>query len=321
MELVSIIVPIYNVEKYLERCIQSIVEQTYTNLEIILVNDGSKDNSLYICEKWKKKDSRIIVIDKNNGGLSSARNAGIEIAKGEYLFFVDSDDWLDIHIIQKLYQVIKEYRCEISCCGIEMTFDQTNKNYPRCQNKNILFEKYTALEEYMFGTTISTVAWNKLYKRALFEDIRYPIGKWHEDEFTTYKLLYKADRVYYLGESMYFYYQREGSIMSHALSLKNLDKVDALFERYMFFQEKGEVRLSELTVAQIIDNIIYYYCLNDKRGSESKEILKKLKMSFRKIEPEIKKSKYISGNKKIKAFIFKMCPMLLKRIANYRIGK
>lgn len=314
MELVSIVVPIYNVEQYLERCIKSIVKQTYTNLEIILVNDGSQDNSLNICEKWKKQDARIKIVDKKNGGLSSARNAGIEIAKGEYLFFVDSDDWLDIHIIQKLYQAMKEYNCEISCCGIEMTYDQIEKNYPRCENKNILLEKYAALEEYMFGTTVSTVAWNKLYKRALFDDIRYPVGKWHEDEFTTYKLLYKADKVYYLGDSMYFYYQREGSIMSHALSLKNLDKVDALFERYMFFQEKGEERLCELTASQIIDNIVYYYCLNDKQCPEYEKISEALKIGFRKIEPKLKKSKYISKNKKIKAVMFKICPWLLKKI-------
>lgn len=314
MGLVSVVVPIYNVEQYLERCIKSIVEQTYENLEIILVNDGSKDNSLDICEKWKRQDSRIKIIDKKNGGLSSARNAGIDTAKGDYIFFVDSDDWLDVHIIEKLYRAIKKFDCEISCCGIEMTYDQADKNYPRCKNKDVLLEKYEALEEYMFGTTVSTVAWNKLYRKDLFDDIRYPVGKWHEDEFTTYKLLYKADKVYYLGESMYFYYQREGSIMSNALSLKNLDKVDALFERYMFFLEKGEERLCELTVSQIIDNIVYYYCLNDKQCPEYHKISEILKIRFREIEPKLKGSKYISRNKKVKAFIFKVCPGLLKKI-------
>lgn len=251
-ELISVIVPIYNVANYLRKCIESIRNQSYQNLEIILVDDGSPDNCGEICEEYAKLDDRIKVIHKTNGGLSDARNYGIEAATGEYFLFVDSDDYIHIDMIRILYEVLKEKNAQVAVCSYQNVQENEvtayNENYRGVLQPLLMTEKQMFDSHYYLEKRVEfIVAWNKLYHRSLFEYVRYPKGKVHEDEFTTYKLLYQAQKIVYIEAPLYFYVQRENSIMGQKISEKRLLILEALLERMEFFKEKGEKRLWILT--------------------------------------------------------------------------
>lgn len=275
--LISIIIPIYNVEKYLEPCINSVINQTYTNLEIILVNDGSTDHSSYIINKYIKKDSRIKVINKNNGGLSDARNAGIDIATGEYIGFIDSDDLITNNYFETLYGLLNNYGADISICNFT-PFNDNKKNFNNSPLDVQLIE-YTniqALEQYFDEYYIQmVVAWGKLYKKDFFKNIRFPIGKMREDEFTTYKLLYKANKIVFTTECLYYYLQREDSIMGPSFSLKReLNFLEALNERYLFYEQKGLKILQKKTIRWYFNEIVAIYSELIKGTGNRSELLK-----------------------------------------------
>ena len=213
--MISVIVPIYHVEKYLPACVESICAQTYSNIEIILVDDGSPDRCGEMCDEFAQKDNRIRVIHKINGGLSDARNAGIEAASGEYIAFIDSDDTIDSRMLELLLQTIENTKTDISCC--------LYTEYPEGEKPFIHQKKYTQPEvldsvealKRLFSTSTGQeiIACNKLYRHELFEDgIRFPVGKLHEDNFTTYQLFGKAGSVSFLDCELYFYLRRKNSI-------------------------------------------------------------------------------------------------------------
>ena len=236
MDLISVIVPVYKVEKYLDRCVQSIVDQTYRNLEIILVDDGSPDNCGSLCDAWAAKDSRIKVIHKENGGLSDARNAGMAIATGEYIAFVDSDDWIHPDYTQRLYESIERHGAQISACDFLMTGERTafaelDAVESTCHTAAQALEMLTNNRGYR------AVAWNKLYSRSILEGEQYPVGRYHEDEFFTYRIIDKAQRLAYVDVPLYYYFQRPGSIMN-SVSIRHLDALDAYLERLELFRQK-----------------------------------------------------------------------------------
>ncbi len=236
MDLISVIVPVYKVAAYLDRCVASIVNQTYSNLEIILVDDGSPDNCGAMCDAWAEKDSRIKVIHKENGGLSDARNAGMETATGEYIAFVDSDDWLHLEYISLLYQAAKMYGVSLSACDYMVTSGKCAAD----SADEPVFERHTAAEALVMLTNnrgYRAVAWNKLYHRSLLEGEQYPVGRYHEDEFFTYRIIDKAESLVYVHAPLYYYFQRAGSIMQ-SVSVKHLDALDAYLERLELFRRK-----------------------------------------------------------------------------------
>ena len=237
MPEISVIVPVYNVEKYLPRCVGSILSQTFGDFELILVDDGSPDGCGAICDAYAQKDERVKVIHKKNGGLSDARNAGIDVACGEYLAFIDSDDWVHTGFLKALYDNAKKYHAEISMVNLHKEYDSYSEN--ALEISEGICDKEQAME-YLYGDTgiYMNVAWNKLYQRNLFEGIRYPVGKLHEDGFTTYKLIHKAKQVYISNEDLYYYYQRTGSIMNEQFSLRRIDEYEVYLERAEFFQQK-----------------------------------------------------------------------------------
>ena len=219
-KLISVIVPVYQVELYVRKCLDSIIEQEYENLEIILIDDGSTDGSSQICDDYKSKDKRIKVIHRENGGLSSARNAGIDIANGEYIAFIDSDDWVDPKYIEKLYSVCEIYDCDIAQCSYENVINEDDFIWKDKTGGNKQPMLYTGREfsyaTYRLLSWECNLVWNKLYKKSLFEDIRFPVGKIHEDEFTTYKLVWKSDKVGVISDQLYYYRYRIGSIMQQS---------------------------------------------------------------------------------------------------------
>ena len=236
MELISVIVPVYKVEPYLDRCVESIVNQTYRNLEIILVDDGSPDNCPAMCDAWAEKDSRIKVIHKENGGLSDARNAGMAAASGELIGFVDSDDWIDKEMYQLLYERMIADGSDISACDVQFVYDDSAAAKLSANTQSAYYCAEDALRYLIHGEKFRAVAWNKLYRKQLLQKETFPIGRYHEDEFFTYRILSKAFRLTYVDVPLYFYRQRSGSIMD-SVSIKHLDALDAGLERLNFLKK------------------------------------------------------------------------------------
>lgn len=237
--LISVIIPIYKVEPYLRRCLDSIINQSYANLEIILVEDGSPDTCPQICDEYAAKDNRIVVIHKKNGGLSDARNAGLNICKGEYISFVDSDDWVKKNYIERLTNIAVCEMADITICENSRTNTILKNNNKDKSTK--LYTAQNALHHLFCDNHIAfTVSWGKLYKRNLFHSLRFPLGKYHEDEFTTYILFYNSKKIAYTSEILYYYYQRADSIVS---TRHPWDVLEYLEQRYLFFNEKQEYDL------------------------------------------------------------------------------
>lgn len=237
-ELVSIIVPVYKVEQYLERCVKSILNQTYKNIEVILVDDGSPDNCGKICDMFAKQDNRIIVIHKSNGGLSDARNKGIEIAKGKYIGFVDSDDYIEEDMFENLYNLCIERNADISMVSYREIQNGVNINENSNYSYQIIeYDKINAIKELLKDNKIKNYAWNKLYKKELFNEIRYPIKRAYEDVGTTYKLFYLANKIVWYDTPKYNYVRRINSIVSKNTYSNLKDFIDLSYERYNFLKK------------------------------------------------------------------------------------
>lgn len=279
--LVSVIVPVYQVEKYLERCIDSILNQSYHNLEILLIDDGSKDKSGVICDAYACRDSRIQVYHKKNGGLSDARNYGIDRAKGEYLAFIDSDDFISYDFIQVLLEISIKYQSDITVCDFERVSGDVLSGLESDGIK--VYTKAEALAEICKNTgrhVLMTVAWNKLYKKELFEGIRYPVGKLHEDEATTYRLIDRTDRVVVSEKKMYGYYMSTSSIMRSDYNKRRLDIIGILLDRIRFFHERAQYQLEKEVKNQLSYTLIYHYYNVRKHLKDSETIQEKLLKCF-----------------------------------------
>jgi glycosyltransferase involved in cell wall biosynthesis len=239
---ISVIVPVYNMEVYLEACISSIINQTFTDLEIILINDGSMDCSGSICDQFQQLDHRIRVHHKANQGLSSARNTGIDLSTGEYLAFVDSDDTIKEDMLELLYQQITEKDADFVFCDYyrKEEIDSippmiTGILESKLLNQKQLFE-WLYLPEYCI---ILPVSWNKLYKKELFHNLRFPEGRYHEDEFLIHKIIAKTHKAVFLNAKLYGYLLRSNSIVGTGNLKMKKDILDALHDRTVFFQEQG----------------------------------------------------------------------------------
>jgi glycosyltransferase involved in cell wall biosynthesis len=241
VELISVIVPIYKVEAYLDKCVQSIVNQTYHNLEIILVDDGSPDNCPTMCDAWAQKDRRIKVVHKKNGGLSDARNAGLAMATGQMVSFIDSDDWIDPEFLQTLYDALQQNNAQIAECAIRLVDEEGHVLSHRGPGKSETIEKIQALRRLVMEAGVFQTVWNKLYRREAIGDILFEKGKCNEDDFWTYQIFDRIDRLALVDEPMLNYLQRGGSIMGQGYSLKRLDGLEARFLRWQYLQKYEEL--------------------------------------------------------------------------------
>lgn len=232
---ISVIVPIYKVEDYLHRCIDSIINQTYTNLEIILVDDGSPDNCPMICDEYAEKDSRIRVVHKKNGGLSDARNAGLDIATGEYIMFIDSDDFVDIEMMESMMKNMIDNNVDMVVCNIKYVYE--DREVVKYNQSDRILDRYEAMEEYLKDGVVQAIACNKLYNKVMLDGIKFKLNKTNEDEFFTYKVVDRCKKIYYNSKPFYNYLQRNTSIMGK-YSIKRLDGVEASYERLSFIREK-----------------------------------------------------------------------------------
>lgn len=256
-ELISVIVPIYAVEKYLEKCIQSIRNQTYTNLEIILVDDESPDNCPLICDSYIEVDERIKVIHQKNGGLSAARNSGLEIAKGKYISFVDSDDYLYPDMYENMIEAIKVTSADICVCGIEPIYEgHFRGKLEKINIENSTYDKETFFQLISKWYYVTTV--NKLYRKEIFNQLRFPVGRIHEDEFVIHKIVDKCTNIVTIPHIGYAYVQRENSIMNSKMSIKHLDLIHALINRYTFFKATGRKELAHRTAIYAYGHLMNY---------------------------------------------------------------
>ena len=246
---ISVIVPVYKVEAYLDRCVQSIVDQTYRNLEIILVDDGSPDNCGSMCDAWAQKDGRIRVIHKENGGLSDARNAGMAVASGEYIGFIDSDDYIAPEMYRLLLERMLADGSDIAACGVEMVFEDGTASRSMTPSGCITLNREEAMEAILRESWLKQPVWYKLYRAKLIRDIPFPVGKYHEDVFWTWQAVARAERVSVFDTPCYFYVQRSGSIMGESYSLRRLDAIEAKCQRLEFLKQE----YPELTAAGQID--------------------------------------------------------------------
>lgn len=310
-DLVSVIVPIYKVENYLRKCVDSIISQTYSNLEIILVDDGSPDNCGKICDDYKQKDNRIKVIHKENGGLSDARNAGIDIATGRYIVFIDSDDYIHNKMIEYLHNGIIENNAQVSVCGVKKVKDGQAQI---CEDINlpeiVIIQSNEDKTKYYFESNYEefTVAWNKMYPVEYFKEIRYPKGKIHEDEFTTYKLLEKADRIAFIKDHLYYYVQRGDSIMGESFNEKRLLRLDAYLERLDHYKNNKKYDWYEKILFLYKLFLIRYANEIKKRDDMDLSILKKYKKAYRKYAIGILTKKNISAKKKCSYLLYALSP-------------
>lgn len=260
-KLISIIVPIYKVEKYLKKCIESILKQTYKNIEIILVDDGSPDNCGKICDYYKQMDKRIKVIHKNNGGLSEARNYGIREARGDYLLFVDSDDFIAENICEILINNINKYSADMAICNFYYVFENKKaiKNEMSSKKDVQVLEKENIIREYFLNYSVDlNVAWNKLYKKDIFKGknaILFPVGKLHEDTYIMYKIYYNLNRLVRINKPLYYYRQRNDSIIS-SFSIKNVEDIMGYIKDYYIFSKNVDEDLRQMIQIECIKQYI-----------------------------------------------------------------
>lgn len=281
MSEISIIVPVYNVEKYLNKCILSILEQSFTNFELILIDDGSKDNSGRICDGYRGRDSRIKVIHQENLGLSSARNVGLEASEGKYVTFIDSDDFIHPNMLEVLHSNILEKNADISICNYDLVYKNMEVPKEFGHNKITVYTNIEGVKRIVEKSETSMIiTCGKLYRRSLFCEIRYPVGKYHEDEFVTYKLLYKSTKIVTTSAKLYYYLQRSNSITGSAFSIKRLEKLEALEEAIMFFKNQNNKELAYLAEFRYLLNIQIAYYRVKYEVNYNKGIMDKLKIQY-----------------------------------------
>lgn len=281
-ELVSIIIPIYNVEKYLEKCIKSIINQTYRNLEIILINDGSTDESAKICEEYKKLDNRIEFINKKNGGAASAKNEGLKMAMGDYITFVDSDDFIETDMIEYMVNTIKKYNADIIQCSFTNLYKDTEK----FKQDKIIEQKITSKDflELFLTKWDSSLFWNKLFKREVIENVFFKEGRCIDDEFFTYKCVIHSKSTVTSNKIVYNYRMRKSGVMKSDSSQKQIlkDRVDYLYERYELVR-----KIYKDLDKSFLEHLLTYYLIISKDYYVDEKLLDYMKNNLKSIKGKI----------------------------------
>lgn len=288
---ISIIIPAYNVSAYINRCVKSVVNQTYKNLEIIIVDDGSTDNTKEICDEWKLIDKRIIVFHTVNHGLSAARNFGLKKATGSFIGFVDGDDWCENDMFESLYKSIISDDFDMSICLANSVRDlkdvkkfKTSLLYGKndikiFEGSEQIFKAHLCKEN-----LINAGVWNKLYKRELFYGLEFPVGKIHEDNFIMYKLLFRCEKVIKINLHKYNYFYNENGICHKKISMKNFDSIEANFERYCFVLNHFPL-LEVLARSRLVDSYLnlFFRSLKEECYEKYKETFLKYGMRLKKM--------------------------------------
>lgn len=318
--LISVIIPVYRVENYLKRCIESVLAQTYKNIEILLVDDGSPDECPKICDEYAKRYAHIRVFHQNNRGLSGARNTGIDHAEGKYLAFLDSDDVYSPYFLESLYGALKKYHAQISQCRWEyMHEDSIKEAYDPQAACECLSGRQMLANLYIQTGAYYVVAWNKLYARELFENIRYPEGRIHEDEATTYRLFDLAETCVCVDNALYGYFvgNQGTSITRNGFRMNKLDWCEANRERVAFFIEKGYRELIVPAIKAWNDGSIDLYYRCKESCPQAKEELLKIRKQVGKSLKFLKNYGTLPLKTRIGYWLFWGCPKIYGILIKY----
>lgn len=315
MELVSVIIPAYNIKEYLVRCVDSVLNQTYQNIEIILVDDGSTDDTPRLCDIYSEKNTNIKVIHKSNGGLSDARNHGIDIAKGEYLMFVDSDDWIAPNMVEELYLYCKRNSLKLTVCECIYVYEDGNIGKRNLSGEEFILDKKKAFEMLLQDRKFRTNAWNKIYHKSLWENIRFPYGKKYEDVHIMHEIYDKCDKIGFIDSGFYYYFQRKGSIVHQP----NLDSFDDLIKgsiiRYNYLCKYYHDLIDRASAAVITSVLIVLRNIGVNKIKYSKKDIAK----YSKIVERYKTSdafNFFSPRTKIDWLLYKVSPYMLIKASN-----
>ena len=308
MQKLSVIVPVYKVEPYIHKCVDSILGQTYTNLEVILVDDGSPDNCGKICDEYAAKDKRVKVIHKKNGGLSDARNAGIDISTGDIIGFIDSDDYIEARMYQEMIDYMEHNNLDIVCADTNQVKGNKIKFKPRYK-KNYVWNKQEALSE-ILNENLDNAAWNKIYKREIIGNTRFPLGRVYEDVATIYKFIYNAHKVGYLSKPYYYYVKRKGSIVTSGFNCKSRYDCFVGYIERLNFAEKHKLSCVEACRKQALETALAtltaFYANNENIDSDRyKKVNDFIKMQLDKKNHLRKKHEFLLWS-------FKNCRVLHK---------
>lgn len=305
-DLISVMIPVYKVEQYLRRCVDSVVAQTYPNLEIFLVDDGSPDKCGGICDEYAETDERIKVIHKENGGLSDARNVALDVCTGEYIGFVDSDDYVSIDFIETLYNSIQRFNTKLAICGI-VKFDGRGKvevDYSPSDTER----SADGIE--MVETVWRPAACNKLYHRSLFNGIRYPVGKLYEDLFIYHDILAQVDRISFTGKNSYFYFDRPSSIMNKQYDIRNTDLIEGLDLRIKKLREMQYEDLADQQLSFVFNHTVEAFERIKKPNNSEKVRLKETKAICNRHFKEMIAYRGFTTRQKARISLFRFLPQL-----------
>lgn len=306
LPLITVVVPIFKVEKYLDECVQSIICQTYQNLEIFLVDDGSPDRCGEMCDDYAKKDYRISVIHQKNKGLSGARNSAIDICRGEYITFVDSDDWISPDMIEQLYNSLILEGAQMSCTSPESFYEDGACSVRKDSEEILVYTKEKALDCFLFNDYLTPCVWGKLYVKKLWTDVRCPEGKLFEDQFTTYKLIDQCEKIVYCTRPMYHYRKRAGSIGHSSFNKKTYDLYDAIHEEYDFIYSKYGESVPNIAVARITWEIVFANMMI-MAGYRDEKARRTIQTFAKKNIKKVWNCHYISITRKAQIFLFTYC--------------
>lgn len=308
-ETISIIIPVYNVEKYLNKCLNSVIEQTYKNIEVILIDDGSTDNSGKICDEYAKNDIRIKIIHQQNGGVSTARNNGLEHATGKYITFVDSDDYIEKEMIETMAKKIMKKNADIVICGVTDRDEENNIINQSLNKKENVFNNIEAIKEMLDEKLFNCVCWAKLYKKELFSDIEFNAKiRIAEDMDVLYRVFYKSDKIVQISERLYNWTSRGDSATKGKDMSKWQDEIDVC-ENIIKFCEENCNEIEDYAVKRYI-RINLTLSLNNLKENGTKENYNTLKKNLKKYD--IEKNKAIRKKEKIKVKMIIYHPKVIK---------
>lgn len=259
MKTISVVIPVYNVEKYLSECLDSVINQTYKNLQIILVDDGSTDSSGKICDEYAEKDARITVVHQSNAGAGAAKNTGLDLVKGEYFSIIDSDDYIELDMYEKMVNSLEKYNADIVQCLFRNVFvnDSFDRKYKIKGNYPKVLTSKSFLKEYLYDWKYA-IFWNKLFKSSLLKEIRFPVGRKIDDEFFTYKLVCNAKKVVNIDNILYNYRMRKTSVMNENNSDRLIyDRIDCFIERYNYISNVYP-SLKKNYNLKLYDDLLYF---------------------------------------------------------------
>lgn len=318
---ISIVIPVYNAEKYLSRCIDSILAQSFENFEILLIDDGSKDSSPIICDKYTKIDARVHAFHRSNGGAAAARNFGIKNSTGEYLMFVDADDYVYKDFLKIMYTWAVTKKCDIVQCSYTITYDSYAEFM--CTNTSLIIESGRESLARFFDSRISDiyVFWNKIYRKKVWNNIFIPEGMICEDQAVLHELYYAADKVGIISDKLYAYYMTDESVMRGKYNKKQLDIINALERRLSFLEQNHLDEYIDLCKQNICSVILsqYYYCY--QYLPDETDIRKKLKLKFNHYALQLLAKKNIRKGIKFTFGLGLISPLLAEKYNYYRRNK